>query len=205
MLRENVKSLIFGLNGIIHRMILGDIVSPCRISPFATFTGCRSNIHIGANTTVFSKAYIHCESPGGIRIGSGCEIHSYARIMNYGGNITIGDYCSVNPYSILYGHGGLEIGSMVRIASQVIIIPGNHGIDNTEIPIMEQGIDNEKIVIKDNVWIAAGAKILGGVTINSGAVVGANAVVVRDVPENAVVVGVPSKIIRFRGERRLIS
>jgi maltose O-acetyltransferase len=54
------------------------------------------------------------------------------------------------------------------------------------------------IVIQDNVWIGAGAKVLGGVTIHKGAVIGANAVVTRDIPENAIVAGVPARVIRFR-------
>lgn len=200
-MRDLLKISIFGLNGIFHRAFLGRVGLPCRISPLASFNGKRSLIEIGADTTVFKDAYIQCDAPGRIKIGSGCEIHSFSRIMNYGGSITIGDNSSVNPYTILYGHGGLEIGSMVRIAAHVVIIPGNHGIDRVDIPIMEQGVTSEKIVIEDNVWIAAGAKILGGVTIASGAVVAANAVVVKDVPENAIVGGVPARVLRFRGPR----
>lgn len=198
-----LKKLLFGINGGFHRMRLGEAGTPCKISPLACFKGRRLGVSVGGNTIVYPNAYFSCDGNGSIRIGSHCEIHSYARLMNYGGSITIGDHCSVNPYSILYGHGGLEIGSMVRIAAHVVMIPGNHGIDRIDIPIMQQGVTDEKIVIRDNVWIAAGAKILGGVTIGSGAVVAANAVVVRDVPENAIVGGVPAKVIRFRtGEKR---
>lgn len=191
--------MIYGMNGIIHRIYLGNIDTPCKISPFAIFRGRTSQINIAANTEVFGKAFFHCEDDGKITLGARCEIHSYARLMTYGGSITVGDDCSVNPYSILYGHGGLEIGSMVRIAAHVVIIPGSHGIERIDIPITQQEIINKKIVIKDNVWIGAGSKILGGVTIHTGAVIGANAVVNRDVPENAIVAGVPAKIIRFRG------
>jgi len=198
MFSESLKNIIFSLNGIIHRLCLGDIGKPCKISPFAIFRGRTLNINIGSNTSVFGKAYFDCDSCGSITIGSHCEIHAYARLMTYGGSITMGDLSSINPYSILYGHGGLEIGSMVRIAAHVVVIPGSHGIQQIDIPIMQQEILNKKIVIKDNVWIGAGAKILGGVTIHTGAVVGANAVVTRDVPENGIVAGVPAKIIRFR-------
>lgn len=201
MLINLLKKMVYYLNGVIHRVYLGNIGIPCKISPFAIFRGRTSRIHIGADTSVFNKAYLNCDSLSGIKIGSRCEIHSYARLMTYGGSITMGDDCSVNPYSVLYGHGGLEICSMVRIAAHVVIIPGNHNIERTDIPIMQQGIVNEKIVIKNNVWIGTGAKILGGVTIHKGAVIGANAVVTRDVPENAVMAGVPARIIRFRGEK----
>jgi maltose O-acetyltransferase len=69
------------------------------------------------------------------------------------------------------------------------------------VPIMEQEIRKERIVIEDDVWIGAGAKVLGGVTVHRGAVVGAGAVVTSDVPENCVVAGVPARPIKMRGER----
>ena len=55
------------------------------------------------------------------------------------------------------------------------------------------------VEIKDNVWIGYGAVITKGVTIESGVIIGANAVVTKDVPANAIVGGVPAKIIKFRG------
>ena len=67
-------------------------------------------------------------------------------------------------------------------------------------PIKEQGLTLLETKICDNVWIGAKATILGGVIINSGAVVGAGAVVTKNVMENAVVTGGPAKNIKFRGE-----
>jgi acetyltransferase-like isoleucine patch superfamily enzyme len=56
----------------------------------------------------------------------------------------------------------------------------------------------KKIIIRDDVWIGSGAKILAGVKINQGAVIGANAVVTKDIPQNAIAVGVPAKVIKYR-------
>jgi acetyltransferase-like isoleucine patch superfamily enzyme len=197
--KELIKNFVFNVNGMLNGTYLGDASNPCKISPLAEFSGHTKRIRVGSNTRILSKAYIQCDKNSEISIGSDCEIHSYSRIMTYGGNISIGNLCSINPFTILYGHGGLEIGSMVRIAAHVIIIPGDHGIDDMEVPIMRQAVVRKKIVIYDNVWVGAGARILGGVTIWPGAVIAAGAVVTRDVPENSIVAGVPAKVVRSRG------
>jgi len=193
-----IQNLLFFINGLIRGFYLGSAERPCKIAPFSEFCGKTRNINIGHSTIVYAKAHFHCDKGSRIIIGSNCEIHAFSRIMTYGGNIEVRNYCSINPYSILYGHGGLRIGSRVRIAAHVVIVPGSHCIKPSAIPIMSLGVIKLPIVIQDNVWIGAGAKVLGGVTIHKGAVIGANAVVTWDIPENAIVAGVPARIIRFR-------
>jgi acetyltransferase-like isoleucine patch superfamily enzyme len=195
---RSILKLACVVNGIYRGIQLGNAEIPCKISPFANFRGSTKGITIGRNTIVNSKAYFECDDNKFIKVGSGCEIHSYAMIMTYGGNISIGDFSSVNPFTILYGHGGLTIGSMVRIAAHVVIVTANHVIESIHEPIISQGVVTSAVDIKDNVWIGAGAKVLGGVTIHSGAVIAAGAVVNRDVPENAIVGGVPAKILKIR-------
>jgi len=120
--------------------------------------------------------------------------------MTYGGSIKIGNDCSINPYTIIYGHGkGVSIGDKVLIAAHTLIIPSNHTFDKLDIPIGHQQPKSKGIIIRDNVWIGAGCQILDGVCINQGAVVAAGSVVNKDVPENAVVAGVPAMIIKYRG------
>lgn len=58
-------------------------------------------------------------------------------------------------------------------------------------------------VLEDNVTVACGAKVLGGITMHSGSIAGAGAVVVKDVPENAIVGGVPAKVISYKDENNL--
>jgi len=125
-------------------------------------------------------------------------VHDGARILAYGGEVTLGDRCSVNPYSILYGHGGLAIGNGVLIAAHVVIIPANHNIA-LDSNIRSQGITALGIVIEDDVWIGAGARILDRVHIESGAVVAAGSVVTSGrVPANTIVGGVPAGVIGYR-------
>lgn len=156
---------------------------------------------IGSHTSISGKAILDSSFGGSITIGSNCNIHDYAMILTYGGDIRIGNRSTVNPFSVLYGHGGLNIGMGVRIAAHVVIIPGNHNFDDPDRYIFQQGMTCLGIQIKDDVWIGSGAKILDGIVIGKGAVIASGAVVDRDVPDYAVVGGVPAKVIRYRGDR----
>jgi acetyltransferase-like isoleucine patch superfamily enzyme len=136
-----------------------------------------------------------------ICIGSECQIHRNALLHCYGGQIVVGNNVSINPFCVLYGHGGLTIGNDVLIATGCVMIPANHNIDDLDRPIRSQGLTCRGIVVEDDVWIAARAVILDGVTIHRGAVIGAGAVVTRDVPAGAIAVGVPAKVKGYRGGR----
>jgi acetyltransferase-like isoleucine patch superfamily enzyme len=120
-------------------------------------------------------------------------------LITYGGDIDIGVNCSVNPYCVLYGLGGLKIGDNVRIAAHTVIVPANHTFDDPSIPICRQPETKKGIIIEDDVWIGAGCRILDGVRIGRGSVIGAGSVVTKSIPEMSVAVGVPARVIRRRG------
>lgn len=155
-------------------------------------------IKIGSGTRIYRGAVLDTPLGGEIRIGQNCEIHAGSMLLTYGGNISVGDDCSFNPYSIIYGHGGLTIGNGVRIAAQTIIIPANHSFERTDIYIYKQPETRLGIVIEDDVWIGAGAKILDGVKIAKGSVIAAGAVVNITTEPYGVYAGVPAKLIKYR-------
>jgi len=171
----------------------------CRISPKAMMLG-KPNIALGSRVVIHPFASLDTIQfgTGSISIGSNSEIHPYAFLHTYGGWIDIGDDCSVNPFCVLYGHGGLQIGNMVRIAAQTIIVPADHVFADPRVPIMCQAESRQGIIIQDDVWIGAGVRILDGATIGHGSVIAAGAVVTHDVPANTVVAGVPARPIRYR-------
>ena len=130
---------------------------------------------------------------GSIRVGAHCEIHDFSMILTYGGQIEIGDHCSLNPFSIVYGHGGVRMGRGVRIAAHSVIIPANHIRGDGDSPAYLKGVRSRGIDIGDDVWIAAGCRILDGVTIGPHSIIGAGSVVTRSVPANTTAVGVPAR------------
>lgn len=94
--------------------------------------------------------------------------------------------------------GPLKIGNDVMMGPDVMIFTQNHENSRIDIPMNLQTAPKKPVVIEDDVWIAARVIILPGVTVHKGAILGAGAVVTKDVPEYAVVGGNPARIIKFR-------
>ena len=84
------------------------------------------------------------------------------------------------------------------IADRVMMIDFDHGTVEVDRPIRLQGIYKRDVNVGNNVWIGYGACILRGCAVGDNAVIGTNAVVTKDVPANAVVGGVPARLIRMR-------
>ena len=124
-----------------------------------------------------------------IDIGRHCKLSS---------TITIGNNSGIGDYS--YIQGKVTIGNNVMMAPSVAIIANNHNIEGLDIPMNKQGENEAPICIKDDVCIGYGAIILGGVTVNTGAVIAAGSIVTKDVPEYSVVGGTPAKVIKWRKE-----
>jgi acetyltransferase-like isoleucine patch superfamily enzyme len=156
------------------------------------------NVTIHPSSYVSRRCVIKVNGGGSITIGRECEIHDFAMLMTYGGDIRIGNHSSVNPFTIVYGHGGTRIGNGVRIAAHTVIIPANHVRSTDDVPLYRSGVTTRGIDIEDDVWIAAGCRILDGVRIGRHAVIGAGSVVAASIPAGAVAVGVPARVLPER-------
>ena len=177
-----------------------------RVSSKAILYGTRG-ISIGPKAEIFPHAVLNCTywhnieaRAGRIEIGEGTIIQPFAFLHTHAGLIRLGKDCSVNSYAVLYGEGGLEIGDHVRIAAHTVIVPGNHQFERSDIPISQQGLTHKGIKIEDDVWIGAGVKILDGVQIARGCVIGAGSVVTRSTEPYGVYVGAPARRIKNRGQ-----
>jgi len=118
-----------------------------------------------------------------------------------GGSITVGNWTAFN----IGGHinascgGKIVIGAHCPIGPGVVMRTANHCFEKSNVYIQEQGHQIGDIVIEDDCWIGANAIILGGVSIGKGAIIGAGAVVTKDIPSMAIAVGVPAKVLKYRG------
>ena len=137
------------------------------------------NIELGANSIVLRGGWLYCQGIEGasasLKIGNGC-------VFGYNNHIT-------SVRSVL-------IGNNVLTANNVYISDNFHSYENTELPIMHQPIQFKKmVVIGDGAWIGENACIIGA-TVGRNSVIGANAVVTRDIPDYSVAVGMPAVVIR---------
>jgi maltose O-acetyltransferase len=96
----------------------------------------------------------------------------------------------------------LDIGDNVMMAPGVIILTQNHRFDDLDVPMIDQGyMPGKGVVIEDDVWLGTNAIILPGCRIGKGSIIGAGAVVTKDVAPYAIVGGNPAKLIRYRNGR----
>ena len=161
---------------------------------------CPRQIKLGRGVVIdeFVQLVANTRQIRGIVIGENSFVRSYATI-NAGppeGFVNIGSNSGIGQGTILYGNGGLTIGDNVMIAGQCFVVASSHSFHDPARPIAAQGYHARGITIENNVWIGAGAKILDGVTIGEGAIIGANAVVNRSVRKGARVGGVPAKSLQ---------
>jgi maltose O-acetyltransferase len=116
--------------------------------------------------------------------------------------ISIGDNVFINR-NVVIGHGSITIGDFVYIGCNALILAQNHGVLDYKIPIGLQPLISSPVIIEDDVWIGANVVILPGVKVGRGAVIGAGAVVTKDISPFAIVGGVPAKLIKYRFDAKL--
>ena len=117
-------------------------------------------------------------------------------VLQPGGGISIGSGSGLGVNCSV--HGPLRIGDNVMMGPEVTILTHTHNIERTDIPMGQQGMRVAEVVVGNDVWIGMRVVIMPGVKVGNGAVIGAGAVVTKDVPDFAVVGGVPAKIIKYR-------
>ena len=125
-------------------------------------------------------------------IGHRCKIRVHEGEFSLGAKSVMGQECTISAYQ------HVSIGRECIIADRVMMIDFDHGMVEVERPIREQGIYKRDLDVGHNVWIGYGACLLRGVSVGDNSVIGTSSVVTAAVPANAVVAGVPARIVRMR-------
>jgi acetyltransferase-like isoleucine patch superfamily enzyme len=131
-------------------------------------------------------------------IGNDTKLRIHEGVVSIGAKSVLGQECTLSCYE------RISIGRECIVADRAMMIDFDHVLDDVERPIRLQGIDKRAVRIGNNVCIGHGASILHGVTIGDNAVVGAAAVVTGEVLANAIVGGVPARLIRMREAPRTL-
>ncbi len=188
-----------GLRGLLYRAILRmDGWAAIERGVRLRFAG---NIRLGHGAYLDEGVYLHA-CPQGIEIGAGTIVMHGAVLHVYNfrdlphAGIRLGRDSLIGEYTVVRGQGGVSIGDRVYTSPFTQILAVNHVFDDPAVPFVDQGITAQGIIIEDDVWLGASSIITDGVRIGRGAVVAAGAVVLADVPEHAVVAGVPARIVR---------
>jgi len=178
---------------------LASLGSAADIQPTAHFEYAGS-ISIGRNCRIPRQTLLRAntERDTGIRIGNHVSILENVLINANRGHVAIGDHSWIGPGSIVYGNGGVNIGNNVMIASHCVINTVSHHTSRTDIPMNRQGTYCNPVTIDEDVWIGTSAVILQGVCIGRGSIIGAGAVVTRDIPPFSIAVGLPARVIACR-------
>ena len=169
------------------------------------------------------RAQISCSS---LEIGASCFIDDYVTIFGHGdgGKIVLGERVHIYRGTIIeVGAGGsvhighdthiqancnlkgfkcdTHIGPHVQMAPGCALSPYQHGFSDSARSMRDQPITSKgDIVVGEDGWFGVGVKVMDGVTIGDGAILGAGAVVIEDVPSLGIAVGVPARVVSYRGE-----
>jgi len=157
--------------------------------------------HIGKNVKIYEGVKIASKKGCPINIGDNVSIEKGVVIStSEKGKISIGNNVYVGEYSVLTSNEAIEIGDNVLISPHNDIVDFNHIYQDPTKPVNQQGVVTKKITIQEDAWIGSGSKILMGVTIGRGAVIGAGSIITKDVPPGYVVVGNSTRVLKVRGK-----
>jgi acetyltransferase-like isoleucine patch superfamily enzyme len=143
----------------------------------------------------------HVAIAGNVRVGEASNIGSYSFVSTMpGATVSIGKRVMVNSFNVLGAGERLEIGDDCIFAAYVQITDSSHHFEKISDSPRHDGGFSKPVCIGAGSWLGSAVKVMMGVTVGEGCVVGAGAVVLRDLPAYSVSVGMPAKVIRFRSQ-----
>ncbi|KUM87838.1 MULTISPECIES: acyltransferase [Streptomyces] len=154
---------------------------------------------VGGDTGIGERCYV-AESaavfPDRLRLGDDSYIAAHAYVT---GELSTGSHCTLNPFTTV--RGNVVLGTGVRIGAHTSLLGFNHSMAPDR-PVFRQPLTSRGIRVGDDVWIGSHVIVVDGVTVGDHCVIGAGAVVTRDLPAWSVAAGNPARVLRDRRETR---
>ena len=155
----------------------------------------------GARNNIRSGIKLRLSPDANFQTGEACVL-DYDTTIECSGHLKIGARVIFGHHCTVGCKEQIEIGDDCLLAEMVSIRDHDHNFARTDVPIRAQGATCAPVKIGRDVWLGAKVTVLKGVTIGDGAIIGANAVVTRDIPPGAIAVGIPARVVKMRdGER----
>ncbi|RRR75586.1 DapH/DapD/GlmU-related protein, partial [Streptomyces sp. RP5T] len=154
---------------------------------------------VGGDTVIGERCYVAGSAavfPDRLRLGDDSYIAAQAYVT---GELTTGSHCTLNPFTTV--RGNVVLGDGVRVGAHTSLLGFNHSMAPDR-PVFRQPLTSRGIQVGDDVWIGSHVVVVDGVTIGDHCVIGAGAVVTRDVPAWSVAAGNPARVLRDRREGR---
>ena len=193
---------LLGVPPFLKRCFLANLTPRGFISPRSKLWG--ATIKLGSNVFIDDHVLIYQEEPNGgpVELGDRVKLFEDTHIIvGPGGGLYIGSGTSIHRGCQIDSYKAtIQIGCRVEIAARCDFQSFDHGIAPGE-SIKKQALTTKgPIIIEDEAWLGYGVIVLSGVRIGKGAVIGAGAVVTKDVPAGSVAVGVPARVVRMRAD-----
>lgn len=192
-------ALGFALRRIFYQGLFGSLGKGVMIGPNVTLR-CPGRIALGRNVALDAGSVLDAKGrESSITIGDAVLAGKDTVISCASAEIRLGHDVSIGPGCYLRASSGaVRLGSYITIGAHTVIISGNPDHRRLDLPMMKQQGPAEGIEVGDDVWMGVGVRVIDGVKVGNGSVIGAGAVVIEDVPEYAIVAGVPARVIGSR-------
>ncbi len=157
-------------------------------------------IRLGDNVVIDEGCVLDAKGRNnhGITIGSRVFIGRFTSVNTKDGDIVLEDEVNVGTFCTIFSASRVVVGARTLIAGYSYLIGGGHEFNRSDVAVSEQARPSRGIAVGPEGWIGAGVSVLDGVTLGRGVVVGANAVVTKDLPDYAVAAGTPATVLRQR-------
>ncbi len=158
-----------------------------------------ARLEIGDGVELRRNLEIRVHQQSVMQIGNSVRIDRGVRLLSTNAaKITIADGVRIGLYTVFNGGDSISVGAGSLLSGFVYLQTSMHGFKNKGVAIQKQGYAHAPVCLKEDVWLGTHVVVLPGVTLESGVVVGSNAVVNKSVEAHAVIGGVPAKILKER-------